>query len=87
MTDDQSSARASSRNPVGHFRRRAEARAAARRMMATGAPEAADVTRMTWRVRTSRQLDAVVCELSRRTGRTRSAIIREAVEEYARIHG
>jgi len=56
-------------------------------MMVAGAPEAADVTRMTWRVRTSRQLDAVVCELSRRTGRTRSAIIREAVEEYARIHG
>ncbi|MDR3067918.1 MAG: ribbon-helix-helix protein, CopG family [Cellulomonas sp.] len=37
-------------------------------------------------MRAPRQLDATVHELSERTGLTRSAIIREAVAEYARSH-
>lgn len=42
---------------------------------------------VTWRVRATKQLDATVRELSEREGKNRSAIIREAVAEYARAHG
>lgn len=44
------------------------------------------VENITWRVRATKQLDAVVTEHAVRTGKTRSDVIREAVAEYARAH-
>ncbi len=41
---------------------------------------------VTWKVRASTKLDGIVDELAKREGRTRSALIREAVAEYARSH-
>lgn len=44
------------------------------------------VENITWRVRATKQLDAAVVELTIRTGKTRSDVIRDAVAEYARAH-
>ncbi len=41
---------------------------------------------VTWKVRASSKLDTMVDEIARREGRTRSALIRDAVAEYARTH-
>jgi predicted transcriptional regulator len=41
---------------------------------------------VTWKVRASTKLDTIVDELAKREGRTRSALIRDAVAEYARSH-
>lgn len=41
---------------------------------------------VTWKVRASANLDSMVDEIARRQGRTRSALIRDAVAEYARTH-
>ena len=41
---------------------------------------------VTWKVRASAQLDGMVDDLARREGRTRSALLRDAVAEYARTH-
>lgn len=41
---------------------------------------------VTWKVRASSKLDDIVDELAKREGRTRSALIRDAVAEYARTH-
>jgi hypothetical protein len=41
---------------------------------------------VTWKVRASAQLDDIVDDIARREGRTRSALIRDAVAEYARTH-
>lgn len=41
---------------------------------------------VTWKVRASAKLDSIVDELAKREGRTRSALIRDAVAEYARTH-
>ncbi len=39
---------------------------------------------VTWKVRASTKLDSMVAEIAQREGRTRSALIRDAVAEYAR---
>ena len=41
---------------------------------------------VTWKIRASSKLDNIVDELAKREGTTRSALIREAVAEYARTH-
>lgn len=41
---------------------------------------------VTWKVRASTKLDSIVDEMALREGRTRSALIRDAVAEYARFH-
>jgi hypothetical protein len=41
---------------------------------------------VTWKVRASTKLDNIVDEIAKREGRTRSALIRDAVAEYARTH-
>jgi hypothetical protein len=41
---------------------------------------------VTWKVRASTKLDNIVDEIAKREGRTRSALIRDAVVEYARTH-
>lgn len=41
---------------------------------------------VTWKVRASSKLDGIVDEIAKREGRTRSALIRDAVAEYARTH-
>ena len=41
---------------------------------------------VTWKVRASSTLDNLVDEIAKREGRTRSALIRDAVAEYARTH-
>lgn len=41
---------------------------------------------VTWKVRASTKLDGIVDEMALREGRTRSAVIRDAVAEYARAH-
>ena len=41
---------------------------------------------VTWKVRASTKLDGMVDEIAKREGRTRSALIRDAVAEYARSH-
>jgi hypothetical protein len=41
---------------------------------------------VTWKVRASTKLDSIVDEMALREGRTRSALIRDAVAEYARTH-
>lgn len=41
---------------------------------------------VTWKVRASARLDGMVDDLARREGRTRSALMRDAVAEYARTH-
>jgi hypothetical protein len=43
-------------------------------------------TSVTWKVRASTKLDNIVDEIATREGRTRSALIRDAVAEYARNH-
>lgn len=41
---------------------------------------------VTWKIRASTKLDSIVDEMAHREGLTRSALIREAVAEYARLH-
>lgn len=41
---------------------------------------------VTWKIRASTKLDNIVDEMALREGRTRSALIRDAVAEYARLH-
>lgn len=41
---------------------------------------------VTWKIRASTKLDTIVDEIAKREGRTRSALIRDAVAEYARTH-
>lgn len=41
---------------------------------------------VTWKVRASTKLDNIVDEIAKREGRSRSALIRDAVAEYARTH-
>ncbi|MCL2468553.1 MAG: ribbon-helix-helix protein, CopG family [Micrococcales bacterium] len=67
--------------------RRAEAQAAVRHLTNPHQDTPQVPSKLTWRIRASRRLDATVRDLSTRTGLTRSAIIRQAVEEYARAHG
>lgn len=56
--------------------------------IALGRPRlaAAGVESVTWKVRASTKLDDIVGDLAKREGRTRSALIRDAVAEYARSH-
>ena len=56
--------------------------------IARGRPrlDAEGETSVTWKIRASTALDRIVDDMALREGRTRSALIRDAVAEYARIH-
>lgn len=41
---------------------------------------------VTWKIRAPQALDQIVDQLAQRQGKTRSALIRDAVTEYARTH-
>ena len=56
--------------------------------IALGRPRLDDdrVETVVWRVRATGKLDRIVADLADREGLSRSALIREAVAEYARTH-
>ena len=58
----------------------------AAKRIALGRPRLSAEENVTWKIRASSQLDGIVDELAKREGRTRSALIRDAVAEYARTH-